>query len=573
MIPYLKWFWQLWKRTKIRMLLVILATIATMATKTAYPIFLKLIVDEMSGDYQVDSVYKLIIFFILFSIANEFLAMGLPFLRGYLNLLYASMVRNHYYKIVTQKSHRFFKKFKTGDLITRLTDDIDGSWIRIFWYACSGILRPLEAFLILGLSLGVMAYYSVPLTLYSFLPIPFLVFALSRIEEKMLKYTIEKQEVTSECNNILDSCFSGIRVIKSTRSEKYYYGEYKKAVDNRVEKEKKFLKINQILHFLTMMTSNIGCIVVIFVGGIYVTKNAITLGTLLLFITYLQSLIEPLWTLSFFYASSKQVFKYVDRLTEIDDFEIDDESLNIQPNKNHYVENFNSLTLSNLSFNFHDDPRMIFKDINLTIKKGESVAIMGEVGSGKSSLLELITGELSPQKGKILLNDHPIEHIDGVGDIIGYIRQENLLFSESIKDNLNLSKDYNDKDIKLFLKTSLIENEINSFPKGINTILGQRGITLSGGQKQRLSIARTLIRRPQLLLMDDCTAAMDARTEKLFWKGLKKEFTDLSYIVVTHRQVTANQADRIFKIEDCQLVEITGLHDPNIKQSPEMELS
>ncbi|MBU4487082.1 MAG: ATP-binding cassette domain-containing protein, partial [Candidatus Delongbacteria bacterium] len=206
----------------------------------------------------------------------------------------------------------------------------------------------------------------------------------------------------------------------------------------------------------------------------------------------------------------------------------------------------------NLSFRYDDSEKDILSGISFELKKGESIAVVGPLGSGKSTLLEIIAGNLITGQGNIFINGTPIKNIahESLASVIGYIKQENVLFSETIKNNLELGDKFTDEEIVKGLDTAIMTEEIKSFPKGLETVLGQKGLSLSGGQKQRVSIARTLIRKPKLLLMDDCTAAMDANTEKTFWENFRKNLPDTSCIIVTHRLATASHADKVLVIDD-----------------------
>lgn len=553
MFLYFKWFWQFWREAKKKMLLVLFVTMITIVAKTAFPIFLKYIVDELGGDYQVDQMHEVILLYLAAAVLHELLAVSLPNFRAYLNILFTVLIRNKYFMSFTKKNEHFFKKFRTGDLLTRLTDDIDGAWDRISWYSCSGVLRPVEAVLVLGFTLGVMFYYSVPLTLYTFIPLPFLVIILAKTEDKMVRYTTAKQKSISDCNNVLEACFSGIRVIKTTQSEFDQIRKYNEVLEERVKREKEFLKINQVIQFFSMLVNNAGSIIVIFIGSVYVVREGITLGTLLLFIMYLQQLVNPIWTISWFYASSKQVFRYVDRLTETETGDDHD----ISKNRTEKVDDFNGISVVNVDFKFDDSETNVLNNVSFNLQKGESLAIVGALGSGKSTLLEIIAGNLRPASGKVTINGIPIDEIKNasLGDIIGYIKQENVLFSETIRKNLELGDEFTDEQIEQNLKTAIMTDEIDKFPKKMETVLGKKGLSLSGGQKQRLSIARTLIRKPKLLLMDDCTAAMDAHTEKIFWSSFRENLPDTSCIIVTHRLATALHADKVIVLSDHKMVE------------------
>lgn len=563
MIQYLRWFAGFWKQRRGHMTFTLIMTVVSIAVKTAFPVFLKYIIDQLEAQAPSNQVYRLIWLFLVFGVLHEVIAHLLPYIRGRLNMTIALMVRNRYFQAMTRKTQHFFRSFRTGDLITRLTDDVDGHWDRLAWYSCSGVMRPVEAILIIGFTLSVMFYYSGTLTLYTFIPLPLLVLLLAHTEDTMVRYTRVKQQSISYGNNVLEACFSGIRVIKTTCSESSQYGKYREALDDRIHKEKDFLRINQIIQIFSMFVDHAGTVVVIFIGGWYVISGKISLGTLLLFVIYLQRLIEPIWTMSWFYASSRQVFRYVDRLKEIDAWEDEPEPVTEKP-----VDDFNSLEFKEVCYNYPDGKELVLDHLNTSINKGETIAIVGTVGAGKTTLLDLIAGNLRPSRGRLLLNGIPLDEVSRTdrNRLIGYVRQENLLFSETIRGNMELGVPLDNRQINDALELVHLDDEVSDFPDGLETRLGQKGLTLSGGQKQRLSLARTIVRKPQLLLLDDVTAAMDARTEEIFWQHLRKVLDGITCLVVTHRIATARQADRVVVLENGRISE-TGTHENLIDQA------
>lgn len=246
----IKWFMPLWKRKRWQMIAIFFISLIVIAGETFAPLYLKTIIDRMSPNgpsEALESIHLFIIGFALFSMARLFFSFLLPFARGVMNMVFAAMIRDDFFSTYALSSREFFTKFSTGDLLTRLTDDIDGSWDRIAWYSCSGIMRPFEAIFTLIFTLSVMLAHSPLLTAVAFLPIPFLVGILAHFEHKMLSYTIEKQQAASRCNELLETSFSGIRVIKSTLSELDQVNHYQKLTEDRIVKEKRFLKLNQFV--------------------------------------------------------------------------------------------------------------------------------------------------------------------------------------------------------------------------------------------------------------------------------------------------------------------------------------
>lgn len=558
MLNYFKWFETFWRQNRIRMWCVLGLTILTIAIKTAFPLVLKNIIDAMQGDFQVDSVLQLVWIYLVVGIIHEFLSKFLPFSRAATNLKLSALIRKTYYHLFTRKGFNFFQHYQTGDLLTRLTDDIDGQWDRIEWYSCSGILRPIEAILILTFTLSVMFYYSWQLTLFSFCPLPFLVLILAKAQDKMARCAQEKQKAISECNNLLETCFSGIRVVKTTQSEEDQIRKYEEALQTRIDREKDFLKINQLVHCLSSIANQVGTIIIIFVGGYFAIHQQLELGTFLLFIMYLERLIDPIWTLSWFYGSSRQIFTYVDRLKETETFD-DFEKTSSEKKDPASIPNFRSLEFRGVSFTYPNQTKPVLNRASFSVSSDEIIAIVGAVGSGKTTLLELIMGNLHPTEGEILLNGVPLQKFSLAerARYFGYVQQESILFSDTIRNNLHLGDTVDSEALSKALETAQIESEIQQFPEKMETFLGHRGISLSGGQKQRLSLARTLARSPQLLLLDDCTSAMDAGTEARFWKQFKKNFPGSACIVITHRNATARQAQHIIQVENGHTEEVT----------------
>lgn len=545
----IKWFSRFWRRNTPDMMFVCFLTVLSVAFKIGFPVLVKEIVDTLQGKFELDKVHNLIWVYLIAGIALEFFSRILMLSRARMNLRYAEQMRTFYYRVFTRKGSRFFTKYRTGDLLTRLTDDIDGSFDRVSWFACSGTMRPIEAIFILGFTLSVMFYYSWELTLWSFLPLPMLVYIMAKTKDKLIRYTDEKQEAASECNNVLENCFSGIRVVKSTSSMDDQLRKYQTVLDDRIKKEQKFLKINQLVQLFSMLNNHAGTIIVILVGSYFVIQNKIEVGTFFLFIIYLERLLEPLWTLSWSYASSKQIMRYAERLSQTEN-EHEYETV-LMGTKFLYNQPFRSMKFENVSFRHEPTADPVIRNLSFDVLQGEILAIVGEVGAGKTTILELIAQNLRPESGRILINDIDIHRISSsdMAEFIGYVRQESILFSETIHQNLILGDEFSESDIEDSLSHAQLTGEIRKFEHGLQSKLGQRGLSLSGGQKQRVSISRTLLRRPKLLLLDDCTAAMDAQTESNFWQSFKEHYPDTACVVVTHREQTMQQADRVLYLE------------------------
>jgi ATP-binding cassette subfamily B protein len=556
------WLRQFYKQHPRKMLSVLLLTVVTTGIKVAFPILLKYIVDSMQGDFQLSgtqkfiwwqwdfqsfSVQELIWWYLAAGFVHEFFTRALPLSRAYVNMTFAALIRTTYFQQFTAKATAFFQRFDTGDLMTRLTDDIDGQWDRIEWYSCSGIMRPIEAILILGFTLSVMIYYSWELTLWSFLPLPFLVIMLARLQDKLSSYTNAKQQAASASNTVLENCLSGIRVVKSTNSQKEQLERYTNSLDERIKREKKFFIINELVHLLSNIVNHTGTIIVVIVGGYFTMNGRLELGTFLLFMLYLERLIEPIRTLTWFFASSRQIARYAERLYSTEKYSPFESKDVIQASP--ALEQFHGISFENVSFRYLEKSPLVLDNFSMSIKQGEMVALVGAIGSGKTTVLELIMKSLQATDGTVKINDIDVQNIsmDYLSRLVGYVPQQALLVSDTIENNIILGNTTSiaQQDIIVSLQAAQLSKEIERFPQGMQTHIGQRGVTVSGGQKQRLTLARTLARRPQLLLLDDSTSAMDATTEEHFWQDVRRHFPNITVLVATHREATMKFADRI----------------------------
>ena len=264
--------------------------------------------------------------------------------------------------------------------------------------------------------------------------------------------------------------------------------------------------------------------------------------------------------------SSRQAFACIDREIELEETgggtEISTGDVSL--------DGLNSIELSGISFKFEDDLPNALENINITLKRGEKAAVVGSVGSGKSTLIKIAAGLVPPSEGSVLVNNAPIGQyeIDGYRSKVGYIPQESTLFSESVAENVSFGRDIKEIDIRVALKMAQVLEEMDNLPDGIKEVLGQKGLTVSGGQKQRLAIARALAGNPQLLLMDDCTSALDAENERKFWEMFADRFPDTACLIVTHRLATARKADVIYVLHEGRIVG-KGTHEELLKDCEE----
>jgi ATP-binding cassette subfamily B protein len=545
---HIRWIWDVWRPHLAWILVLLFLTALSTAVAMAGPLVLKQLIDLLGAVLKAPDLHptpivevnRLIMILIGIGVV-QVLASAYPGFRAYMNLLFEYLLRRKYFGSILEKDWRFFQAFRTGDLVTRLTVDI-ADFPKIAWFLCSGIFRAFDSFMKIVFCLGVMFFLNAKLTLLSIVPIPIMIVAFYIVSGRLQHSFKTNQEAISEINNQLELSFSGIRIIKSFVCEHQYNRFFHSALDTRYHTEFRLLKLGTAIHLIYEYIDNLAQVGIIGFGGWMVVKGEISVGTFLAFYSYLSMLIYPVLDLPQLFVSGKQAFVNIDRLDEVLDF-----PANKHPGTKP-VSSFNRIRFSNVCFSHGE--RELFRDIDFTIERGKHIAVMGPVGSGKSTLLGLLTGSLRPDSGHIEIDGNPFNefNIDSYRGMIGYVPQEPLLFSGTLKENVEFGAQAPER-YRDALETARIANEIDTFPKGDETVIGQRGVMLSGGQKQRMAIARAVIRSPKLLLFDDITASLDAENEEKLWENLNRTFDDLTCLTVTHRLSTLRYVDEVLFID------------------------
>lgn len=555
MNKYLKWIWNEWKGYKYNILILLFLTVLSTSVAVAYPYMFKYLLDSLQKilaqktEYSVamQKIYKIVWIIVAIGFVRLITA-SYPGFRAMMNLIFEYSLRNRFFSYIVKKDFSFFLNFRTGDLVTRLTNDIQDH-PKIGWFMCSGIFRALDSFIKITFCMGMMFYLNVKLTFFAILPLPFMFLAFYLTSEKLYKNFQKNQEAISEINNQLEMTFSGIRIIKAFCSEDKYRRFFDQALKHRFKTEMKVVKINTMLSLIYEYIDHISMIGIILVGGYMVVKNQITIGTFYAFYTYLSMLIYPLLDLPQLLVSGKQAFVCIDRLEEIKDYPVNQ----YFSGKNIKIDTIESIDFHEVSFAFSDQTQPVLDKVSFHLNKGEKLLILGSAGAGKSTILSLLTGYYIPQQGVIRINRIPLQDIDLVSfrKLIGYVPQEPSLFSGSIQDNVEYGfSDFLAEEYKHVYKMVQIEDELDSFTHKDQTVIGHKGLSLSGGQKQRLAIARALLRKPHLLILDDITASLDAAKEDALWEDISEKFNDLTAFIVSHRLSSLRYADRVLLLKN-----------------------
>jgi len=549
-----RWVIRQWIQQKWFVLIMVVFTLISSAVAIAYPFVFKKLIDLLRDILShptkyptpMNEVYKIIYLFLAIGFA-QLITGFYPSFRAVVNLRFEHSLRMFYFKYICNKDYRFFQQYRTGDIVTRLTDDLS-DFPKISWFLCSGIFRAFNSFSTIAFSLSVMFFLNWKLTLLSIASLPFMIVVFYLTSDKLYKNFERNQQAISEINNQLEMSFSGIRIVKAFVSEMKYKRFFDDALDRRFHTEMSVVKLNTVLQLIYQYIDYFAQIGLILFGGYMAVKGEISIGTFFLFYTYLSMMIYPLLDLPQLFVSGKQAFVNIDRLEEMKNYP----TYNVSHRQQLPLAEFQNLEFNDVSFTYHDKPQPVIQRCDFVLEKGERLLILGATGTGKTSLANLICGLLLPSRGEILLNGIPLSDIDikALREMVGYVPQEPILFGGSIKSNVCFAvQEVDQVSYQTAIKTSQLEEEIAAFPHGDETILGTRGSGVSGGQKQRINIARALIKKPQLLILDDITASLDAENEEKLWRDIDRNFGMISAIVISHRLSTLRYVSSVLFID------------------------
>jgi ATP-binding cassette subfamily B multidrug efflux pump len=572
MLDKIKWFWKYYRKYRYVLFILIFFTPIQTAFQVTIPRLIEFTVDFVKTGENTNSVaiwlntfgndfgLSTAAIFTLSLVIIGFIASVLyAFVQGHrawMNLRLEWLFRQNSFDGVTAKGPNFFNKFRTGDLVTRMTDDVAE---KLSWFACSGIFRLYEALLMVALALVMMMTIDPKLTLWTAGPLPILILIFFRSATILDKRYDFLQKKISALNDVMEACFSGIRVVKSYGKEKAQRDRFYDATDIRRQAEISSIKATTVVHSLYMYIWQFGVIIVILAGGYMVINSSLSMGKLVAFIYYVVYMIFPMFDIGQFLVKSRQSAVSINRLIElekVDPMVTDDGQRPIDGNIK------GNICFEKVVFTFPKLERNIVDDISFEIDAGKTVALVGRIGSGKSWLVNMIPRLVDPTGGVIKLDGFDLReyNLEDLRRSIGYVPQEPVLFSDTVRNNIMFGrKDITELQMEWAIEVSQLREEVDSFPKGMDTAIGTRGMTISGGQKQRLALARALVGKPKILILDDCTSALDSRTESALWYRLHEVMPDMTAILITHRPDTLEAADMIYVLDEGRIVE-SGLH-------------
>lgn len=467
-------------------------------------------------------------------------------------------IKNEIYDHYQKLDRAFYKRNRTGDMMARISEDV--SKVRMFLGPAT--MYPINMISLFALVMYNMFSINVKLSLFVLAPLPIMSISIFFISKIIHSKSEKVQKQLSLLSTISQESFSGIRILKSFVNEKMNFKLFNTETDEYLKRNVSLARTNAAFFPFMLLLIGLSTLLTIYVGGIEAIAGNITTGNIAEFIIYVNMLTWPMasigWVTSIIQraaASQKRINEFLNTKVEVDDGSIEEHI-------------FGEIVFDNVSFKYPDSNINALSNISFKIEKGKSVAIVGRTGSGKSTIIQLLTRMYKSSEGLIKIDQKPIKdyNVKSLRSAISLVPQEALLFSDTISNNISFGTDKNTshEEIEDVAKKAAIHENIMSFPAQYSTKIGERGVTLSGGQKQRISIARAFIKPSSILIFDDCLSAVDNETEEQILKEIKKKNQNKTSLIVSHRLSSIQHVDEIIVLDNGKIVE-KGTHEELIQ--------
>jgi len=553
---------------KWRLLVGIFITILSKILALQIPIIIRKSLNSVEDFIKNDVADKSIIENQLFW--NLLIIVGVAILAGLLTFVMRQMIivtsrliefdlKNEIYEQYQKLPINFYKKNRTGDLMNRISEDVS----KVRMYFGPALMYSMNMIFLFVVGFTQMTKIDPKLTMYTLIPFPILSISIFYISKIINQRSTIVQEYLSRLTTYNQEFFSGINVVKSYGIEPMVISGFDKLADESKEKNIDLYKVQALFFPLMILLIGISNLTVIYVGGNQYINGEIQIGVIAEFMLYVNMLTWPVaivgWVTSMVQqaeASQKRINEFLEEVPEIQNTTTN--SFKIE----------GDIEFKNVSITYDDTNITALKDVSFFVKKGQKVAILGKTGSGKSSITNLISRLYDVDKGSVLIDNTPIKEINLI-DLrkdIGFVPQDPFLFSDTISNNIKFGNEKaTKKEIIDAAKKAVVHQNILNFKDGYNTILGERGVTLSGGQKQRVSIARAIIKNPQILIFDDCLSAVDTETEEKILTNLEGVSRNKTTFIISHRVSSAKNADQIIILDKGEIIQ-QGSHNQLINE-------
>ena len=553
---------------KWRLLIGIFITILSKILALQIPVIIRKSLNSVEDFIKNDIIDKSTIENQLFW--NLLTIVGVAVLAGILTFIMRQMIivtsrliefdlKNEIYEQYQKLPINFYKKNRTGDLMNRISEDVS----KVRMYFGPALMYSINMIFLFVVGFTQMTKIDPTLTMYTLIPFPILSISIFYISKVINQRSTIVQEYLSKLTTYNQEFFSGINVVKSYGIEPMVIEGFNKLADESKEKNIDLYKVQALFFPLMILLIGISNLTVIYVGGNQYINGEIQIGVIAEFMLYVNMLTWPVavvgWVTSMVQqaeASQKRINEFLKEVPEIQNTTSD--SFKIE----------GDIEFRNVSITYDDTNITALKDVSFSVKKGQKVAILGKTGSGKSSITNLISRLYDVDNGTVLIDNTPIKEINLI-DLrkdIGFVPQDPFLFSDTISNNIKFGKEKaTNQEIINAAKKAVVHQNILDFKDGYNTILGERGVTLSGGQKQRVSIARAIIKNPQVLIFDDCLSAVDTETEERILTNLEQVSKNKTTFIISHRVSSAKNADQIIILDEGEIIQ-QGPHNQLINE-------
>ena len=501
---------------------------------------------------------------------NTLLMVGAAVLAGFFTFLMRQTIivcsrliefdlKNEIYQQYQQLSLNFYKKNRTGDLMNRISEDVT----KVRMYSGPAVMYSMNMLVLFIVGFWQMLQVDVRLTLYTLIPFPILSLSIFFISKIINQKSTTVQVYLSKLTTYNQEFFSGINVVKSYGIEPSVIADFNSLADQSKQKNIDLSKVQALFFPLMILLIGVSNLMVIYIGGKQYIDGEIQIGVVAEFIIYVNMLTWPVavvgWVTSIVQTAEASQERINEFLQEIPEIQGDD----VAPSK---VQG--NISFQNVRLTYDDTNIEALKGVSFTVKAGETMAILGKTGSGKSSIVNLISRLYDATSGQISVDGIPITqlNLDSLRSAIGFVPQDPFLFSDTISNNIRFGKeDASKEEITMAAQNAVVHDNILEFKDQYNTVLGERGVTLSGGQKQRVSIARAIIKNPKILIFDDCLSAVDTETEEKILENLERVSKEKTTFIISHRVSSAKNADQIIILNDGEIVQ-QGTHQQLINQ-------
>ncbi|MBE7125974.1 ABC transporter transmembrane domain-containing protein [Bacillus mycoides] len=556
----LAWFFKQEKRAYI---IGIIMLFGVALLELVAPRVLGIVVDEInSGTLTSEKLLNWVILLVVVGIMMYILRYLWRIMIFGSSLKLARQLRKNLYEHFTKMSPSFYQSRRTGDLMAHATNDIQA----IQQTAGAGVLTLVDSLAVGGCVLVAMGFtISWKLTLLSLIPMPIVAISTNYYGTLLHRRFHKAQQSFSEINDKVQESMSGMKVIRSLGQEKEDLQAFRKKSEDVVHKNMLVARIDSLFDPTISLIVGFSFLIAICYGSLLVVRGELTVGELVTFTTYLGTLVWPMLAFGWLFNIMERGRASYDRVEKI--FSQTSDVVN-KENAIHAIAS-GDVSFAVDSFSYKKNELLNLKDIHFNLRKGETLGVVGRTGAGKTTLLKCLIREYDHFNGELKVGERDIRDLTlhGVRSAISYVPQDHFLFSASIGENIAFGKaDATYKEISRAADIACIHNDIFQFPEGYDTVVGERGVSLSGGQKQRISIARALLTNAEILILDDCLSAVDAKTEETILTALKRERAEKTTIITAHRLSAIQHANLILVIDEGRVMQ-RGTHEQLMKEN------